>query len=648
VTAVSIWTTLGVARTTDQTEIRRAYSRRLKVTNPEDDAEGFQALRNAYERAMAEAARAQARAPQTAPSAPPIASPASRQTSIPPDVTGETGPAPADGGVKAQAPQSIARSGLQTSEPTAPHDTAPGGETTPSKPDLTLSVIQADIEAYNGHARNLVNAVTTPSPDPEAAKVALAKLLASPALDAIAIRDRTEGWLASFILGNAPRADLLIETVVEHYNWERPGIGPIDPARQAILARLADLRFLAGIKRQGSTHYRAYRALTAKLTRWSFWRNRTALGLEADVRHLLEIADRRHRTLINDFDPEAAAWWRRYLSTPQFGAGLIWTTFLAPIIPSIALVASPAIPASPFAWPETYALCVIATFAPLAVWTYGLLRPRAKWRVSAQSASWFTLGWAPSALAIFIASALIAPSLWATWPLAAASVAILGWSFVTGEFDRTPSLGVTSSLTRHRSARRVHLFQLILTPGVSLIWQAKALFSYLYLAIFWISMSSNMPWATWLQMSAPLLAATGASILGAQSLDRAWRGKLSAAARRWCLRGLAAAVALTPLLLWWTAPGWSLVPIAAALVATQVIIHKTVTAQLADRAYLLRDVIMRYGWIIWFVVGYAACEQVHQGDATLFVRGTWLLAGVAAGLIGMLRAEHLASRAGAG
>ena len=53
-----VWKVLGIEKTADEAVIRDAYRQALLHTNPEDDPEGFKALRVAYERATEIAAHA--------------------------------------------------------------------------------------------------------------------------------------------------------------------------------------------------------------------------------------------------------------------------------------------------------------------------------------------------------------------------------------------------------------------------------------------------------------------------------------------------------------------------------------------------------------------------------------------------------------
>lgn len=49
---MTIWQQLGIEPTNDIKEIKRAYAKQLQIYHPEEDAEGYQALREAYDRAI--------------------------------------------------------------------------------------------------------------------------------------------------------------------------------------------------------------------------------------------------------------------------------------------------------------------------------------------------------------------------------------------------------------------------------------------------------------------------------------------------------------------------------------------------------------------------------------------------------------------
>jgi TonB family protein len=89
---VNIWQELGIGPSTDLAEVKRAYAARLRQVHPEDDPEGFQRLREAYEAALASIQPAPSRPPPVVasrPALPPVVTP------VPPQDQGGAPPPPA-------------------------------------------------------------------------------------------------------------------------------------------------------------------------------------------------------------------------------------------------------------------------------------------------------------------------------------------------------------------------------------------------------------------------------------------------------------------------------------------------------------------------------------------------------------------------
>ncbi|MDR3507223.1 MAG: J domain-containing protein [Caulobacteraceae bacterium] len=601
----SIWAVLGIAQTNDRTEIRRAYSRRLKVTHPEDDAEGFKALREAYEHAMALAARGaaiqQAQVPEPAPAPEPVES--------------------------VREPELAAADG----------QAAPRAEPEPApQPAQVLWADQGDAERHRLTFRRLQTLVETRTGDPAPVLEAFEALLASPAMDSVSVQEQTEVWIMFLILNNPPLGDVLIEPAIERFGWDHSQIGPRFQPRDAVLARREDLRALEAIKRTTSPHHRAFVALTRKPKGWKHWLDRATLGLPDEIAALLQIAHNQHRGLLLDFDPEAVVWWQAYLSKPQFSPAAIWTAAIAPAVAAASLVQSQITPETPLGLIEAYGAALAGTLGILAAWLYALARPQARWRETWRWSApiWAKLGWAPASLSVLALAALIPPSPIATIALAVLGFGVAAWAYITGWVDQRPARRLASWISGP-VAMVLYLF------GRDMPWRMRALLSFAPLALFWRLIAKDLPTGAWGQMTLPLAAAAATFVFGCEPLAEAWHRDLTPPARRIALAAFGLAVALTPLVLWWVAPGPALTPAAATLVAILVLLHKVPTAHLEGRAYAIRDLLMRFGWIVWTALLAIATEYLRQGDATLLTAGLWLLTGVAAGIAGALRAERL-------
>jgi len=386
-----IWTILDIAPVRDRDAIRRAYARRLKKTNPEDDAQAFAELRAAYEEALASLDwdwEWDARAPNEAPALPGEGAPESLIA----------------------APETVFKE--IAAQPPRDHS----GE------------LQGRLAALE-HMLSSGQAAS-----PQEIETALADLLASPAMGAVTAQVDTELRLLEIILDNIPRSDPLVRPGMNAFGWTRAGvISRRDQLVDAVLDRDSDIGFRKGISSPGPRLYAAYQALSGPITRTARWRAWLSPTLDQDVRTLFREIDTRRPSLAADLDPEAYAWWRARQARPGLSAWMIWLMACAPLLAGVIggmAHGSAFIGLAVWAGVQAGALLIGALYA------FAYARPRDWWLSNwAWRAPMIArLGWAPASWALL----LVAPLLPATpWSLALAGLAallIMNWCLIT----RTP------------------------------------------------------------------------------------------------------------------------------------------------------------------------------------------------------------------
>lgn len=176
------WATLGLARTSDRDQIRRAYARQLRATNPEDDPDGFKALRTAYESARAQA-----------------------EWGFDDDY--DDGDSDGD---------ESGHDAVEVTATTAPLQIDSNGW---DLPDAAPAEIIADpeLDELQVHVDALAASVETAwGSDP----ALLDALLASPAMERLSERAWVETWVARLIVDNEPKGDALIAPAIAAFGWD--------------------------------------------------------------------------------------------------------------------------------------------------------------------------------------------------------------------------------------------------------------------------------------------------------------------------------------------------------------------------------------------------------------------------------------------
>jgi hypothetical protein len=368
------WSVLGIASTDDTREIRRAYAVRLKVTNPEDDAEGFKLLRAAYEYALAIAGRSGGRELAVVASAPAVAD----------------APLP----INADTNRAAERDELAHSQ------------------DQVLTELANELHASTPLNRGKVKAL-------------LATALEAERMERFDLMQRTEFALSDLLASTIPRSDPLLAPVEKHFEWAKRQQEPSIPAQaRSVLARLSDLWMLERLQSSSNDEARAWARLAAPA-------NPMQRLLQAYVLHnrnwpeveLIAKLTRQHPRLLQELPAENVAWWQRFGWRPKYSQATVVLGALLGII--FAFLARDESTESPRLL--LIPLCALGTtLFRLFVIDWPILKVAQHWY--GDPPAWFSLGWLPFGILLMFAGAFVTAIPWLAWSVATLAILTAIWA----------------------------------------------------------------------------------------------------------------------------------------------------------------------------------------------------------------------------
>lgn len=361
------WQILEIEATSDQKAIRRAYSLRLKRTNPEDDPNGFKVLREAYEAALGEAHWLAWDEVEAAGEANPQDEPADKAaqqdesaepeyrvapTDMAIDLADLREPAPASDEDEADAFHDHTRvEGRDETvdegdyvQPFAPASSVNSGEESPQAE--AQGSRQLDL---NRLANALENALRE-AHEPEQILRCWHELIASPELQRIDLYAYTENWLMELISSHRPASEILLEPAIAFFGWtKRYELSPfsltggtIVDLSEEVSRRTKARDFLARIADKRHEFRAPLRILSSQLPKNPvlrfFQRPRRHI-----VRRFLAHVDQKLPDAHDALNPDTVAWWRASLAKKvvviDFDV-ILWICMIAAIY--VALVSNPA------------------------------------------------------------------------------------------------------------------------------------------------------------------------------------------------------------------------------------------------------------------------------------------------------------------
>jgi hypothetical protein len=561
----TIWQLLGLTATSDTAEIRRAYAARLRVTRPEDDPQGFQMLRAAYEAALAQAAQRR--------NVPVVARSGAHHDS--------------DGDESARQDEAAHES------PTKNGPTADGRQQTPSlderaseassgrsgreePPQSTPDGRAAWRAAFGALARALA---LGPLQEEKVLRVLLDRALDLTARGDVMLQSEGEGALAQLLIDTFPRSTSLLEPCVHRFGWNKRESDLIqDPAVSGVLARWRDIAMLSELssgKDAGAAAFARLRKRQNPLLR-SFRANITQLYRWPELKLLTRLQDH-HPGLIQELDAAEIAWWNRFKDKPKLSYGLLMIGRVLLFLGTVAGLQNVLSGKIPWTSAASIVLGFIATPLLLAFFKLYLI----DWPVVLVQRRWpagpplrIAAGWLPMLIAAFWLIVLTRQFIALNW-LAGLSGAIgcLWATYVSGL--RPPILRLADFVP---AKSRI----------IAAIAQNLLLACWLLLAFRELQLPAR-PGEAYLASAFCLMAAAG---LGAQALSAAWSNRLTTEQRSLFTTVL---VLCAPILATMTAfdiGGVSFRPVMACLTITFIVLHRIPclsfnNAQLKARAWIL-------------------------------------------------------------
>jgi hypothetical protein len=529
------WEILGLEPTADTGAIRRAYAAKLRATRPEDDPEGFQRLRAAYEAALALSTRPE-----------PAAVPVSRGVRL----------------ARLDVSWSV------TSPPGAPEVVA---RRISSAPVLSRSPLQEALDAL-AHAL---------APGTRVEELQLQRLLHR-VLDlarrsTLAQQRDAEAALARLLLSSSPLSDLLLDECVRRLGWARQEAAVLpDPLVLEVLARRRDVQTLAAL-RSGyhplSEAFAQLRRPASPLIRW--WRAHMTLARHRPALELLALLRDQHPALLSGLDAREVAWWQEVEPAPKLSSAMlrVGITFLpwAMMLRAVALLREhqgwPAL-LPILAWPAGFVLLLLARL-------YVIDRP--PWLIARRGrlSTPVLVGWLPLLLVVSAVAypvSRIPGSAWVTGVLGA--LGCLWAIYVSGA---APSVWQGRRLVPGNS--RV-LRALILCTGLAL-WCGLALQD--------LAPETDLAVLHDARWIGALCLMCGAAF-GTPALEVLWTDRLSDAQRRRCRIALAAGALGVCAMLALAADGWR--PLAVWSLVAFVVVQRIAFLDCSAEQNRVRGVIL--------------------------------------------------------